>query len=185
MRPNSGLIFQVLLSVSILAPAVTMADAQTWQYPLIEHYGKVRDYPNALARPDPKQQHRLLLDVTKGAKSPEQLTRGLEGAARLANLYALAGVPKKNLHIVAVVHGKATAGVLDNAHYRAKFDMDNPNTPLLHALADAGVDVFVCGQALAHNDFESAWVDSHVKVVLGAFAALAKYQQAGYVLLPN
>ncbi len=185
MRPSPGLMFQILLLVFMLAPATASADTDTWQYPLIENYGKVRDYLDALARPDPKQQHRLLLDVTKGAKSPDQLTRGLEGAARLANLYTLAGVPKKNLHIVAVVHGKATAGVLDNGYYQAKFDMDNPNTPLLQALADAGVEVYVCGQALAHNDFDSAWVDSNVKVVLGALAALAKYQQAGYVLLPN
>lgn len=185
MRPSPSLMFQVLLLFFMLAPAATMAKTDSWQYPLIENYGKVRDFPNALARPDPNKQHRLLMDVTKGAKSPDKVAPGIEKVARLANLYALAGVPKKNLHLVAVVHGKATAGVLDNEHYHAKFGMDNPNTPLLQALTDAGVQVYVCGQALAHHDFESAWVSSNVEIVLSALTALAKYQEAGYVLLPN
>jgi len=112
------------------------------------------------------------------------VARGLEGVARLANLYAVAGVPAKHLHIVAVVHGKATPAVLDDAHYRAKFGMDNPNTPLLQALSKTGVKVVVCGQALAHQGFQATSVNSHVPVVLGALAALAKYQREGYVLLP-
>jgi intracellular sulfur oxidation DsrE/DsrF family protein len=54
----------------------------------------------------------------------------------------------------------------------------------LQALAKAGVKVAVCGQSLAHQGFQATSFNTHVPVVLGALAALAKYQREGYVRLP-
>jgi uncharacterized protein len=38
--------------------------------------------------------------------------------------------------------------VLSNQVYREEFDKENPNQDLLRQLVDAGVEIYVCGQAL-------------------------------------
>jgi hypothetical protein len=60
------------------------------------------------------------------------------------NLYVASGVPLKNLKFVAVAYGEATPLVLNDAQYRAKFGVANPNLPLVEQLRTAGVDVSVC-----------------------------------------
>ncbi len=42
--------------------------------------------------------------------------------------------------------GAATPAVRDDAHYRAKLHVDNPNLPLIAALKKAGIEVGMCGQ---------------------------------------
>lgn len=166
----------------LASPAVA---AVGWQNPAIEEYGEVRDFPQAGARPDPADRYRIVVDVTEGAKTPDMTGSGLEHVARLANLYALAGVPPERMQIVAVVHSDATATVLDDEHYRQKFGVANPNSSLLSALRTSGIEVVVCGQALASHQFEPAWVADEVEVVLAAMTALVKYQKKGYVLLTS
>lgn len=172
-----------LFAVLVVPTMAAAAEAQ-WQQPLIQNYGKVAAFPHAAAQPDPEQKHRLVMDVTQGADTPGDISPALNKVARLANLYALAGVPRDNVEIVAVVHGKATSAILNAQRYQSEFDVANPNAPLLKALLEAGVKIEVCGQALAHHGYTVADVAKQVDVALAALLALAEYQRAGYVLLP-
>ena len=66
---------------------------------------------------------------------------------------------------------------------REKYQVDNPNADLIRALRQAGVHVYVCGQAVAHNGFEYAWVNRDVPVALSAMIVLADFQLNGYSLV--
>jgi intracellular sulfur oxidation DsrE/DsrF family protein len=127
----------------------------------------------------------VLFNVTKAAPGDDEVVPGLERAARFVNLASLADVPDKNLQIVAVLHGPATAAVLADEAYLKRYQRKNPNRELIAALNKAGVTVMVCGQALAHQDFATSEVASDVTVAVAALTVLAQYQSAGYALMPN
>ncbi|SDZ93182.1 DsrE family protein [Nitrosospira multiformis] len=170
-----------VLGISISAPV--LAGNTDWQHPMIQEYGKVQAMPNAVLQPDPGRQYKVIVNVTKLMTSPDQVNPGLDRVARLVNLFALAKVPPEKLEIAAVLHGGATSASLDDSHYRKKYQTDNPNIKLIKALKRAGVNVYVCGQALAHNEFESRWVSGEVAVALSAMIVLADYQLKGYALV--
>lgn len=123
------------------------------------------------------------MNIVRPMDSPAEVSPGLDRVARLVNLFALSKVPPGKLKIVAVLHGGATAASLDNAHYREKYQVDNPNIKLIEALKRTGVAVYVCGQAVAHNGFAQSWVNKDVPVALSAMMVLAHYQNEGYALV--
>jgi len=45
-------------------------------------------------------------------------------------------------------HGAAINAILDDAHYKEKFGVSNPNLKVLAELKKSGVKLFVCGQNL-------------------------------------
>lgn len=164
------------------APAET---GESWKNPIIEEYGKVRPYPDSAVQPEPGREYKILFDVTEAADSPDKVNPGFEHVARLINLFAWSGVPVEELKIVLVVHGSATSSVLQDEHYRKEHQVANPNTGLIAALKQAGVTLYVCGQALAHNGFETVWVNPDVTLSLAALTVLPLYQLEGYVLIPD
>lgn len=93
----------LLLSLAFDVPATSAESA--WQNPVIQGYGKVHPMPEAAVQPSPDREYKILFDVTKAAKAPEQVNPGLEHIARLINIFALAKVPPEKLKIVAVLHG--------------------------------------------------------------------------------
>ena len=174
-----------LLIAGMIAVLSTAASADNgWQTPRIQGYGKVKPVAGAQLQPAADRQHRIVKDVVRAAPEAGQVNEGLDRVARLVNLYALAGVPADNLDLVAVIHGKATTGVLDDAAYEAEFGITNPSTPLIQALVDAGVRLYVCSQALAHHGIDPEAVNDQVTIVAGALPALAIFQQRGYAFLP-
>jgi intracellular sulfur oxidation DsrE/DsrF family protein len=170
-----------VLGISISPPV--LAGNTDWQHPMIQEYGKVQPMPNAVLQPDPGREYRIIVNVTKPIASPDQVNPGLDRVARLVNLFALAKVPPEKLKIAAILHGGATSASLEDSHYRKKYQVDNPNIKLIKALKRAGVDVYVCGQALAHNGFEPPWVSREVTVALSAMMVLADYQLNGYAFV--
>jgi len=60
----------------------------------------------------------------------------------------------------------ATPLVLTDASYRRQFGKPNPDTALLAQLHRAGVEIFVCGQALNHQNHAVADVRDDVRVSL-------------------
>jgi intracellular sulfur oxidation DsrE/DsrF family protein len=184
MKPAIRLISCFLVLSLAVASSATFAES-FWQNPVIQGYGKVHPMPEAVVQPSPDREYKILFDVTKASGTPDQVNPGLEHIARLINLFALAKVPPEKLKIVAVLHGPATVVALDNPHYREKYQIDNPNGKLIDALKRTGVVVYVCGQALAHNDFEPAWVNPEVDIALAALTVLSVYQLDGYALIPE
>ena len=107
----------------------------------------------------------------------------LDHVARTVNLYTAAGVPLDHLKFVAVVSGPATPLVLNDAQYRAAYGVANPNLPLVAELRKAGVDVAVCGQAVAEHEFQYDWVDKGITLSLSALTTVTTLEHQGYSLL--
>ncbi|WP_186775205.1 DsrE family protein [Allorhodopirellula solitaria] len=107
-------------------------------------------------------------------------------AARIANLYAQAGVgPKQGMQLALVLHGDATKAALSNTGYQQHFGQEkNPNLPLIQQLTQAGVKVFVCGQALAHHKYALEKVTSSVTVTDSAASVNVNKQLDGFAYLP-
>jgi intracellular sulfur oxidation DsrE/DsrF family protein len=70
---------------------------------------------------------------------------------------------------------------MTNEAYRARYNRDNPNIAIIHALRQAGVDIRVCGQGLLGRKIESAQVNPDVQIDLWAMTTLVNLQLKGYV----
>jgi intracellular sulfur oxidation DsrE/DsrF family protein len=163
----------------LLGTAAAAAPAQA-----ITAAGDFHPVPHAAFLPDRNASYKVVFGMTRGSAKPGQVNPALERVARTVNLYAAAGVPLDHLKFVAIAYGPATALVLDDAHYRAKFGVANPNLPVIAQLHKAGVTVAVCGQAVIENHFQDAWVAKDVEVALSALTTITELQHQGYALMP-
>ena len=107
----------------------------------------------------------------------------LEAAARFVNMHAHAGVPKENIQLTLILHGGGTLAAMSNEAYRKRYDVDNPNVPLLEALADAGVDIYLCEQSRVLNDLAPSEIAAPVKTALSAMTVVVSLQADGYQFL--
>lgn len=180
----------VMPVVVLLATAFTLLAQQPttqseWQNPVIKSAGGAIALPNAAVQPQKNKQYKVLVDITKGSDNPSEVLPGLDHAARVLNAMSLAGVPAKNIHMAIVIHGPATTiAAMNNDVYRAKYRVDNPNAKVFKELSDAGVEVYVCGQAVHAFHFAEKDVLPDVKVALAAVVVLVVYQNNGYALMP-
>jgi intracellular sulfur oxidation DsrE/DsrF family protein len=91
-----------------------------------------------------------------------------------------------------ILHGPATMMALSDEAYakhatdstRGKGHPKNPNLELLKKLHEAGVEIFVCGQALAHQGFATDEVAKEVKVAVSAATANINLQMNNYAYIP-
>lgn len=156
----------------------------TQQFPRVEGAGGVYALAAGADMPAVDVVHRVLIDAREGETTSTGINRRLDAAARAVNLYALAKVPPDNSKVAVVVHGKATPLVLSDASYRRHFGKPNPDGALIAQLRQAGVEIYVCGQALSHQGYAVADVRDEVRVSLSAMTKLVELQAAGYGLIP-
>ncbi len=117
--------------------------------------------------------------------SPEEVDKGLDRAARLLNLYGIAGLKASDLKLTVVLHGEVTKSVLSDEAWESRLRMKvNPNLPLIRLLQKAGVEVMVCGQALSYKKIESNEVASDVPVAAAALTVLLNRQADGFAYVP-
>jgi len=152
------------------------------QYPIIKGYGGVVEVANSAEKP--RAGAKLLFDVTAAAPA-DAVNKGLERAARLINLYGLAGLKASDIKLAIVLHGDATKCALNDAFYQGRFGVErNPNLPLIKLLGEAGVEVFVCGQALNYKGYPEEAVEKSVRIADAALTIIANRQMDGYGYLP-
>ena len=96
----------------------------------------------------------------------------------------MSGVAPSNLACVAIVHGEATASVLQDTHHQAYDGTPNPNSDLIAAIQRAGVEVSVCAQALIANGFTIDALLPGVTRSLSALTTITVLQHDGYSLMP-
>lgn len=173
-----------LSATVLLATASDPTGAPRFEHPLIEGHGGIVVLPDA-AEP-PRKDSKVLLDITSEEMRGGVL-KGLDRAAVFVNLYEQAGVgPKNGMKLSVVIHGPATKAVLNDAAY-ARHDASqttNPNRELIRRLKQAGVDIYVCGQALARQKFHTDTVLPDVTVAVSAATVHINKQADGYVLVP-
>jgi intracellular sulfur oxidation DsrE/DsrF family protein len=174
---------QALFVVLCLAASATAQQPSAkLVYPVIRNVGGVIPLPNAAEQP--RKGAKVVFDITADAK-PADLNKGLERVARLLNLYGSAGMKASDVKIALVMHGEATKSVLASEIYKSKFGTDkNPNLAVIDELRKAGVEVFVCGQALAYKGFEEFEVSEGVKIASAALTVVINRQASGYSYVP-
>ena len=155
-----------------------------WQATTIPAAGKIHPLPQAAYQPDAKATYKVVFGLTMASAKPGEISPALQRVARTVNLYVNAGVPLKHLHFVAVASGAATAIALDDVHYQKQYGTPNPNMPVIEQLRKAGVDIAVCGQAVAEHDYQYDWIDKRVTLALSSLTTITELQQKGYALMP-
>jgi intracellular sulfur oxidation DsrE/DsrF family protein len=155
-------------------------------YPRIHGAGGVLPVGRDALMPSATAEHRLYIDVdSDGPTRDNGINVRLHTAAKLLNLYALAGVPNDKVHMVVLFYGHGVDLALSDAAYRKKFGHPNPNAGLIRQLRQANVKMVVCGQALGHQNFVARNVRPGMKLALSALTAREELQAAGYGEVPK
>ncbi|EIL92140.1 DsrE family protein [Rhodanobacter spathiphylli] len=173
-----------LLALALFSTGA-VAGNDFWQTPTIHGAGRIHPMPQAAYQPDRQATYKVVFSLGKAGDKPTMVSPSLDHVARAVNLYVNAGVPLSQLKFVAIAAGPATPIVLNDAQYRKKYGVANPNLPLIAQLRKAGVDVAVCAQAVAEHDFQYDWVDPQVTVALSGLTTVIDLQQQGYALSPQ
>lgn len=158
--------------------------AQEWTNPVIKDYGKIKYYKNAAMQPDKHTDYKIVFNITTDQEI-DGVNAGLWKMARTINLLRAGGVKEKNIHLVGVIHGAATPIVLTDAAYQKSKGRPNPNLDILKELKVHGVQLHVCGQAVAkaHIDPDTQ-INRYVALSLSALIDIPSFQLKGYALMP-
>ena len=177
-----------MLLLAAVLPAQALPAAETakppaaeWVTPVVAGYGKVHPRPDAAVQPDPAADYRIFVRVTDDGKHPRELMGALDRLARLVNLMGVAKVPPSHVHIVELLDEHAVLAAATDATYRRYTKVrKNPNLAIVHALRQAGVELLVCGQALAMQKLPDTAVVPDATITLSALTDVAVYGQKGY-----
>ena len=150
---------------------------------LVPAYEATKDLPGARELPDPKTDYKVVFADGQSAKEPGDINPMLPTIATYVNTLGKYGVPAERRHIVIMFHQRTPDIdiVMTNDAYRERYNRDNPNIALIHALKQAGVDIRVCGQGLLARKIEAKQVNPDVQIDLWALTSLVNLQLKGYV----
>jgi len=175
------------LSMLIGAAAVAGAPAaRRWPVPRTPVVSGADGYaaiPGAAVPPTKTRTYKAIFDATRAADKPAELAPAINNAASELNAFGVAGVPAARVKLAVVFHGPAMAAILDDAHYRAKYGVANPNLPVLRQMKKAGTELFVCGQNLVADDVDPRSLTPEVRIASDALIVLMTYQNDGYALI--
>jgi intracellular sulfur oxidation DsrE/DsrF family protein len=169
----------ILVSACVILLS-THARAQARIFPVIPGYGGIFDVPDAVEKPDPSLEYKIVIDLAGGSADPAELNPGLNNIARMINLHASAGVPREKIQVVVAIHNKAAFTILSAVAYRKKYKVDNPNLGLFKELQAADVKLFVCGQSLIARGIERNTITPEVQIATSMLTVLTTYQLKGY-----
>ncbi|WP_240928038.1 DsrE family protein [Thalassoroseus pseudoceratinae] len=185
-----NLMIAMALLIGTTASAADPTGEPTYEHPVIKDHGGIVVLPEAAHQP--KKNSKVLLDITADGKSGSVI-KGFDRAALILNQYTEAGAGIDNGFKMAIIlHGPATKAALSHKGYAKhtnsylidKGKTNNPNLKLMAKLKEAGVEIFVCGQALAHHGYATDEVASEVKVAVSAATVNINLQMDGYAYIP-
>jgi len=140
--------------------------------------------PNASFLATAQHSYRVVFDARQGAGKPTELAPAVLLAVSEINTLAAHSVPRQNVRFAIVFHTvRSDDAVLDDAHYKAKYGVSNPNLPVLSQLRAAGVELYVCGQELLADGVPLDGVAKDVTIAEDGLMALVMLQNDGYALL--
>ncbi|MCC6930973.1 MAG: DsrE family protein [Gemmatimonadaceae bacterium] len=167
------------LTTALLLGASSLVRAQAGEA-LIKQLGASIAVPNPTFPADKSLTYRIAWNVTDAPEKPAEIAPGFRRPANFLTMTDAEGVPRGQVHLAIIVYGPATKSLQLNAHYKAATSADNASIPLLEALNQAGVQVIVCGQALAHLKIQREQLLPFVKVATSATMARATLAAQGY-----
>jgi intracellular sulfur oxidation DsrE/DsrF family protein len=166
-------------AAGLLAAPAAAQEAPEWLHPEIKGFGAVTRIPGA----DARESYRVVFDIREDTPGDGRVNPGLARAARFVNLLTMSGHDPADSELVAVLHGDATSAAVEAEAYGERFGESNPNEALISRLTAAGVEVTVCGQALAAGGYDFERVLAPVSVTLSAMTRLAGAQMDGFALI--
>jgi len=166
-----------------LFTSVSAQEVKRTTGPIIKDFGPVFTVDNPDFETDTSVVYRVVFDVHNSPEDPTKLNPMLNTLARFLNMHAQAGVPRENLKVACVVHNKASHDVLNQEGYRTKFGVDNPNVPLLEALAAVDAEVYICGQSMGARGIDRSDLAESVQVGLSAITVILSLESKGYRLI--
>ncbi|WP_340198501.1 DsrE family protein [Ascidiimonas sp. W6] len=159
------------------------AQSTSTKGPVISQYGAVYEVETIDFKTDTTNVLKVVFDVDRTYENQSAPNPLIETAARFLNLHVRNGFPKENLQVALVIHGKASSAILSNEKYEQKFQISNPNAPLIKALDAAGVKIILCGQTAAHRNISKSDTLPEVQWALSAMTALIQLQNNNYRLI--
>ena len=150
---------------------------------LVPGYEAAQDMPGARELPDPKTDYKVVFADGQDAKNPGDVNPMLPTIATYVNTLGKYGVPAEHRHIVIMFHQRTPDIdiVMSNDAYKERYNRDNPNIAIIHALRQAGVDIRVCGQGLIARKIDTKQVNPDIQIDLWAMTTLVNLQLKGYV----
>jgi intracellular sulfur oxidation DsrE/DsrF family protein len=175
---------KLALTVSLLLfSATTIGAAEDFSKgPVFKDYGENTAINGGLINPE-AQHFKVVFDIADQSQSGG-MNRKFNSVARFINMHVRAGVPKDNIEVAMVIHGKASFDLMNDKAYSAKFEKPNSNTELINLLTEFGVTVFICGQSASYHELSADQLNPNVNMSLSAMTANALLQQRGYTLNP-
>jgi intracellular sulfur oxidation DsrE/DsrF family protein len=169
----------VVLASASFAPAKAASDKPV----LVPGYEAARDLPGARETPDPNTDYKVVFADGQDAKNPGDVNPMLPTIATYLNTLGKYGVPAQHRHLVIMFHQRTPDIdiVMTNEAYKERYNRDNPNIAIIHALKQAGVDIRVCGQGLLARKIDAKQVNPDVQIDLWAMTTLVNLQLKGYV----
>lgn len=158
----------------------SLAYAQQMVFPIVKNFGGVFEIPEAVEKPDPSLDYKIVIDLAGGTENPALINDHLNNIARMINLHSVGGVPKEKIKVVVAIHNQATYSILDNESYNQKYKVDNPNLALYKTLREAGVELYVCGQSLIGRSIDKNKISPDIKIATSMLTVLTTYQLKGY-----
>jgi intracellular sulfur oxidation DsrE/DsrF family protein len=174
------------LSIAVTMCLAALPVVGQWAAPSASIIPEARGYviiPDAALAPDKNKKYHAIYDASRAAPDPTQLLPAVNMAGLALNAFAASGVPSRNVRLAIIFRGATISGILNDASYRAKFGVANPNLSVLQGLKRAGVEVLVCGQTLVAEKVDPKTLATEVRVSSGAQFVLMSYQADGYALL--
>jgi len=171
------------LLVVVSGPFGPAATAASDKPLLVPGYEAARDLPGARELPDPRTDYKVVFADGQDAKNPGDVNPMLPTIATYVNTLGKYGVPAEHRHLVIMFHQRTPDIdiVMTNEAYKERYNRDNPNIAIIHALKQAGVDIRVCGQGLIGRKIEANQVNPDVQIDLWAMTTLVNLQLKGYV----
>ena len=147
---------------------------------IIKNFGQTFSVKNPEIKTDTSAELKVIFDVSKTSTKKNVINKYIVTAARFLNMHANEGMKPNQLKVAMTIHADAWKDVLNDAEYKKKFGVVNPNTKLIKELSNAGVDVIICGQTASFRKIDRSVVNPNVKFALSAMTALLQYQNEGY-----
>ncbi|MHB8956635.1 MAG: DsrE family protein [Pirellulaceae bacterium] len=186
MKTTLTLVLSTLLMAAVAADPTS---APQFQHPVIKDHGGIVVLPDAAQQP--KKNSKVVLDIISDEKTGSVI-KGFDRAALILNQYTQAAAGTDNgLQMALILHGPATKAALNAEAYQKHSDpyakdlgVKNPNLELMQQLKNAGVKIYVCGQAMAHHGYAIDEISPEVTVAVSAATVNINLQMEGYAYIP-
>ncbi len=171
------------LFILAILPGLLFCQNESKKGNTIKEFGKTYEVTNPDFKTDTKNEMKVVFDIGRSFDDSTKVNPLINTAARYLNMHANAGVSSENMKIALVIHGNAANDLLNNKKYIKKFGISNPNTPLISALTEKGVQVILCGQTAAYRNISKSDVHPNIQLALSAMTALVQLQNEHYRLI--